>query len=102
MTERGNECDVLLTSASWADPRLTVRAVHASLINPLLIVKSPAIRKAMENTVIITPKTARMLPANAANCKQMTQNKIVMTKERYMISGECYMLSLLFITMMIA
>lgn len=67
MTERGNACDVLLTSASWDDPRLTVRAVHASLINPLLIVKSPANGKAMENTVIIIPKTVRMLLANAAN-----------------------------------
>lgn len=67
MTVRGNECDVLLTSASWADPRLTARAVHASLINPLLIVKSPANRKATENTVIITRKTVQMLLANAGN-----------------------------------
>lgn len=63
----GEECDVLLTSASQADPCLTVRAIHVSLINPLLIVKRPANGKATENTIIITPKTARMLQANAAN-----------------------------------
>lgn len=67
LTKKGEECDVLLMSGSQADPRLTVRAIHASLINPLLIVKSPANGKATENTIIITPKTARMLQANAAN-----------------------------------
>lgn len=87
LTEKREECDVLLTSAS----RLTVRAFHASLINPLLIVKSPANGKATENTIIITPKTARMLPANAANSanKWHTQNRIV-TKERSNILRKLY------------